>query len=210
MTMQLYFVRHGESEANLLHQFSNRPGRHGLTERGRKQAAELAGMLAGIPFKCIYTSPLLRAIQTAEILSANLKAPVIVTDALREYDVGKFEGSDDPADWQEYDEVLDAWLLRGEWDRRTGGGESFHEIRTRFEPLIRQLCASAQSGDHYALVGHGGTYRCMLPLVLSNLSFEWIRHQPIHHTTPILAELLPAGLQARRWGGITFEEQRSI
>ncbi len=73
-----------------------------MTERGRKQAAELAGMLAGIPFKCIYTSPLLRAIQTAgEILSANLNAPVIVTDALREYDVGKFEGSDDPADWQE-------------------------------------------------------------------------------------------------------------
>ena len=37
--MKLYFVRHGESEANLLREFSNRGYKHGLTERGFQQAA---------------------------------------------------------------------------------------------------------------------------------------------------------------------------
>ena len=40
--MKLYFVRHGESEANLLHELSNRGLRHGLTDLGREQAGLLA------------------------------------------------------------------------------------------------------------------------------------------------------------------------
>ena len=41
----LYFVRHGESEANLLHEFSNRGLKHGLTDKGRRQAAALVHKL---------------------------------------------------------------------------------------------------------------------------------------------------------------------
>ena len=40
--MRIYFARHGESEANLLHVFSNRGVKHGLTARGRAQAETLA------------------------------------------------------------------------------------------------------------------------------------------------------------------------
>ncbi|MBK9055673.1 MAG: histidine phosphatase family protein [Chloroflexi bacterium] len=40
--MRFYFVRHGESEANILHEMSNRGWKHGLTEKGREQAAALA------------------------------------------------------------------------------------------------------------------------------------------------------------------------
>ena len=36
--MRLYFARHGESEANILKEFSNRPGKHGLTDKGKRQA----------------------------------------------------------------------------------------------------------------------------------------------------------------------------
>ena len=67
--MRLYFIRHGESEANVLHEISNRGAKHGLTEKGRAQVAALAQKLGAIPFVKLYSSPLLRAIQTAEILS---------------------------------------------------------------------------------------------------------------------------------------------
>ena len=44
--MRAYFVRHGESEANILEVISNRGSVHGLTEKGRRQANQLAGGLA--------------------------------------------------------------------------------------------------------------------------------------------------------------------
>src|SRR5215510_3422657 len=93
--MKIYFARHGESEANLLHEFSNRGVKHGLTQKGRAQAAELAVELAAKPILRIYSSPLLRATQTAGILAEALGLEVEVTDALREYDCGVLEGRAD-------------------------------------------------------------------------------------------------------------------
>lgn len=81
--MKLYFARHGESEANLLHEFSNRGLKHGLTEEGRQQAATLAGKLEGISVAKLFSSPLLRAIQTAQILADEPGVPYEITDALR-------------------------------------------------------------------------------------------------------------------------------
>src|SRR3712207_5088470 len=103
--MTLYFVRHGESEANRLREFSNRGVKHGLTPRGREQAAALARALRGAAVAKLFSSPLLRAVETAEILSAAIGVPYEVTDALREYDCGILEGRSDAASWQVYDEV---------------------------------------------------------------------------------------------------------
>jgi hypothetical protein len=73
--MRLYFVRHGESEANVLEVFSNRGLEHGLTQRGRVQTASLAQKLAGRQIIKLFTSPILRATQTAEILAEMLGVP---------------------------------------------------------------------------------------------------------------------------------------
>ena len=70
--MKLYFVRHGESEANVLQVISNRGWMHPLTEKGRQQANTLAEKLRGAGITKIYTSPLRRAVETAEILSRSL------------------------------------------------------------------------------------------------------------------------------------------
>lgn len=76
---RLYFVRHGESEANVLKVISNRGSRHGLTEKGRRQSAELASNLEGSRATRIYSSPLLRALQTAETVSSALGVDYDVT-----------------------------------------------------------------------------------------------------------------------------------
>lgn len=66
--MKFYFVRHGESETNVHGIFSNRGYQHPLTKKGIQQAQELVRQLAGASINRIYTSPIMRAVQTAEIL----------------------------------------------------------------------------------------------------------------------------------------------
>ncbi|RIK26407.1 MAG: hypothetical protein DCC52_10270 [Chloroflexi bacterium] len=69
--MRFYFVRHGESEANVTREFSNdNRVKHPLTANGRAQAQALAEQLRATEFAALYASPLLRARQTAEILNA--------------------------------------------------------------------------------------------------------------------------------------------
>ena len=80
--MFLHFCRHGESEANLLGAFFNRDSKHPLTERGRAQAEDLARRLALEKLTAIYSSPLTRARQTAEIVGTELGVPVRVKDVL--------------------------------------------------------------------------------------------------------------------------------
>lgn len=200
----LIFVRHGESEANLLHVFSNRGLKHGLTADGRVQALELAHRLAGASVDRIYTSPLLRAVQTAQVLSRRLGVDAAPAEALREYDVGAYEGSDDPAHWREYDEVLGAWMLAREWDRRVGGGESYHDIRRRFAPFVEQV--TAMSGVT-VLVGHGGLYRCMLPVVLANVTAAFALAHPLANTQQVVAVPHRGAVACSAWGSIAIDPE---
>ncbi len=199
--LTLYFVRHGESEANLLKEFSNRPGKHPLTEKGRRQAAALAGKLRGASIEMVYASPVLRALQTAEVLSHELGIPYRVEDDLREFDVGILEGKSDQASWDIYWEVVNAWFQRREWDRRIEGGESFLDIERRFLPFIRRLVQDhgASSGS-IALVGHGGTYRCVLPLLFQNVTFDFVQQHGLDECDIVVGRSGPDGMLCLSWG----------
>lgn len=198
--MQFYFVRHGESEANLLNEFSNRGWKHGLTERGRQQAAVLAQNLKGLPVVRVYCSPLQRAVETAEILAGALGVPCEVTDALREYDCGILEGRSDRAAWDLYQKVLDDWMVHGHWERRIPGGESFSEMQGRFVAFVEGLVAEHSGSQHgVVLVGHGGIYRCMLPMVLANVDAAFALAHPIGHTGMAIAEVRGEELVCTVW-----------
>jgi len=198
--MRLIFVRHGQSEANRLRVFSNRGWRHPLTDKGILQVEMLVGRLAGQGVTRIFTSPLMRAVQSAEIFGEKLNAPVERAEALREYDVGIWEGSSHPAGWEEYRAVNEAWMLRGERERRMQGGESFHEVHTRFAGWLGELVRSyADTAEVLLLVGHGGLYRIMLPEVLVNVSVQFSLDHPLYYTGYVLAEPGVAGLVCIAW-----------
>ena len=200
--MKIYFTRHGESEANLLREHSNRGFRHPLTAKGRVQATALAKRLEDIPVTRLFTSPIMRAVQTAEILSVTLGVPYEITDALREYDCGILEGRADEVAWQLHFTVFDAWVHQKDWERRIEGGESFIEIRDRFVPFIEQLIGEyGESLANIVLVGHGGLYRCMLSLVLANADFDFVLNQPMGNTVCIVTETRPEGLTWMKWEG---------
>jgi len=201
---RVYFVRHGESEANLLQVFSNRDANHGLTPTGRAQVKHLAESLAGVPFAAFYCSPVLRARQSAEILSHALGVSYVISSALTEYDVGVLEGRSDEASWKEYWRIREAWQVRGEYDARIEGGESFNDVRSRFLPLIEDL-RGRPAEDIVLLLGHGGTYACMLPLVLSNVDQLFALDHGLGHTEAIIAELLPERMTCLSWGSIQFD-----
>lgn len=200
--MRIYFTRHGESEANLLHIFSNRDLKHALTPRGIEQVQRLADRLEDIRFDAFYTSPVYRAVQSADILSQRLNVAYSIEPALIEYHVGIWDGKDDKAGWQEYDRVLHEWLHNRNWDERMEGGESFNDIRARFVPFIESLLSAYSGSDAVILcLGHGGTYRTMLPLVLANVDFGYTAVHSIGYSSYILAEQRGEHLVCLSWDG---------
>lgn len=205
--MKIYFVRHGESEANVAREFSNTAIKHPLTDKGRAQVTALAEQLAGVPFRAIYSSPLLRARQSAEILSGRLGVPYEVREALREHEVGELEGSSDPASWERYGDLVRVWMFDRDLDARIPGGESFNELRARFMPLIDELLQKhGATGDNVLIVAHGGLFHFMLPLLLSNVGFAFGAQHSLGNTACIIAERHEDTWVCSQWGDVILEK----
>ncbi|MFQ9209757.1 MAG: histidine phosphatase family protein [Clostridium fessum] len=130
-----------------------------LNETGRQQAEQLAAVLkkggypAGTRIDAVYTSPLARAFQTAEILAKEGKLPLRRLTGLRERDFGCWEGKS----WQQVEaEYPDEFHL---WREQPmvgipSGGESRKSCEARSERAIRQILEET-AGDA-VIVAHGG------------------------------------------------------
>ena len=200
--MRIYFSRHGESQANILREISNRGLQHSLTARGRQQAAALAQRLQDHPIKKIFSSPLLRALETSIIVANQLGVEYEVTDALREYDCGILEGRSDNIAWQGWQLLFDAWVVHHRWERRIAGGENFYDIRERFVPFIEGLVKQyGETETEVACVSHGGTYCVMLPVILKNVDTALIYKYGFDYTSCVVAENRSTGLYCVEWNG---------
>jgi broad specificity phosphatase PhoE len=200
--MRIYFARHGESQANLLHEISNRGLKHGLTRQGREQAAALARRLQGQHITRIYSSPVLRAIETSVIVANLLDLDYEVAEALREYDCGTLEGRSDEAAWQQWKKLYDDWNVRWQWEQRFAGGENFYDIQKRFTAFIDSLIQQyGQTDENLLCISHGGLYSLMLPQTLDNIGHEMVAGRGFDYTTYIIAEAQPDGLRYIGWSG---------
>jgi len=135
--MKLYFVRHGESEANVLHVISNRETPHGLTPLGTQQASSLANSLRIVPISTIFSSPILRARQTAEILAGTFHQMYQVTEALREYDCGILEDKADEESWRLHREIAEDWTLNHNYLRKPEAANAFWTSGADLFPLLK-------------------------------------------------------------------------
>lgn len=200
--MRLYLVRHGESEANIQHVISNYASHFGLTERGRQQVHELADRLKDLPITTMYSSPVLRAMDTADILYEILGLPYRVTEALREYNCGVLEGKSDEESWRLHHQYYEDWTIRHNYTNKPEGGESFVDIQNRFVPFIESL--KRDDDEDILLVGHGGLFHLMLPLILSNIDDDFVRTHTIGHAECVVAEFQGDGFKCLAWGDIQF------
>ena len=205
--MRLYFVRHGESEANTRHIISNRESPLGLTLLGKAQAGALAERLRNVAFDAIFCSPVYRARETADILSTAFGIHYQVTEALREYDCGILEDQSDEESWRLHSGYFEDWTLRHNYASKPEGGECFLDIRDRFIPFINNLIDNDSIQDsNLLLIGHGGLFLLMLPLILSNVDHSFTISHGIGNAEYVLAEQRQNELVCLQWGQSVLNE----
>lgn len=200
-----YFFRHGQSHTNTTHQILNKGVNLGLTAIGEDQVTTAAEILRNINFAACYSSPLLRATQSADIIAKSLHIHYNVSPALKEYDVGKLERHSDEESWKRYRKLFEDWLRGASWNTRLEGGESFIDMQNRFTPFINEVKRDyAGKAGAVLFIGHGGVYRCMLPLILSNVTLSFSAVNPIRNMSCVIAELNGDRLECLRWGDSDF------
>jgi 2,3-bisphosphoglycerate-dependent phosphoglycerate mutase len=150
----VHYARHGENRANLTRELSHRVVDYPLTERGVEQARELAGRIGSV--RQIYSSPLRRAVQTAEVVGAVIGRTVEIVEELRELNVGALDGRRDPAAWQAYHAVLSAWR-GGDHDVGFPDGENHHMLVERLRGAFARIAAGTDGP--VLVVGHGAGIR---------------------------------------------------
>jgi broad specificity phosphatase PhoE len=162
----VHWARHGENVANLSRTFSYRVFDGDLTDLGVEQAERLAQTLRASRrrYGLLVCSPLRRARQTADIVSAQLGMPIgAELDDLREVNVGDLDGRNDEESWQTYDRTLAAWR-NGQPSQRFPGGESGHELAARIGRGLEAVAELARSDDAVA-IAHGANIRAALPML---------------------------------------------
>ncbi|MFZ2489134.1 MAG: histidine phosphatase family protein [Anaerolineae bacterium] len=159
----LILLRHGETEWNLTGRWQGQAADTPLTAAGRSQAHVVARRLLGWPLRAIYSSDLLRAFETAQIVGAALNLAPIPVVGLRESDVGQWTGLTWADITTRFPDEVQA-MLAGE-DVRRGGGESYAALHARLAAAVEQIAAQ-HAGETVLLVSHGAALRSLIAHVL--------------------------------------------
>ncbi|HUG67421.1 MAG TPA: histidine phosphatase family protein [Pirellulaceae bacterium] len=139
-TCIMYLVRHGATANNL----ANPPLLQGrgvdleLSAAGRQQAACTAELLASQDLVAIYSSPLIRARQTAKIIAEPHGLEVQLVSAIEEVDVGQWEGRS----WQEISQTEPEPFRQFVADSANHGyrgGENMTQVLNRSAPVLDAL-----------------------------------------------------------------------
>lgn len=180
---RLFLVRHGENRANLTKEFSHRLVDYPLTPKGRLQAEQTAAHLKSFPVTRVFTSPLLRAKETAEIIAAEVGAPVKVLEAFRELNVGTLEKVPPSAEtWRQHDDIIYTWA-GGKTETRFPGGENYLELLARVRDGYRAVL-EGRDGETLVLIAHGGSLALPLLALIPDLDPE-LFHRTEHHNCAV-------------------------
>jgi broad specificity phosphatase PhoE len=162
MKTRVLLVRHGQSMGNAERRFGGHSATP-LSALGRAQAEATARALSAEGVTAVYSSDLLRAVETAEPLARLTGLGVRRTEAFRERGVGHMEGLTFEEAAREYPEEYAA-LLRRDFEHVLTGGESYRQMLDR---AARELDRAIQdnAGGTLAVFSHTGTI-CILALHL--------------------------------------------
>jgi broad specificity phosphatase PhoE len=153
LKMIVYLVRHGETNVASSGLYGRNSGVH-LNATGKAQAQRVAEYLEEWPVQAIYSSPLERALETAEPLAARKSISVETMDAFNEVDQGDWTGRT----WSELHDDP-SWRLYNTFRSGTScpNGEMAVEIQARVVRALHQLLAG--SDRHIVIVSHADVIR---------------------------------------------------
>ena len=190
---EIWFVRHAESEANVKRIYANTGDSFPLTANGFEQVRSKSGRFSASKILAVYSSPLLRAIQTAEEICRLKKIAIQIAPELCEYNMGIYEGTSSlpgtPGAISDA-ESKRRWFEQNDFDARSPGGESLHDMRGRFLPFVRRVLDNHIGKPGILLmITHGGILTAMLPFVFENLDPSFVRARSIQHLSIISGKL---------------------
>jgi 2,3-bisphosphoglycerate-dependent phosphoglycerate mutase len=207
--LQIWFVRHAESEINV--PGNPRPVPDGgmtypLTRKGVEQAKSLAEATADAPIVAVYTSTYLRAVQTADAVAFRHDLTLALAPEAVEVDLGiKPSSPEDPR--AVYAELARKWTVDKDLEARHGEGESFADVQRRFLPFVREVMnRHAQDSGVVVIVAHAATLGFMVPVLANNVPADYAMLHPLPSTGIIKTELRDSRLFCLDWLGIPAEE----
>jgi len=189
--MIIYIIRHGETAANKEGRFQGWTDIP-LNEKGVELAEVTGRGMKGIHFDRCYSSPLIRARQTAELVlreSGNAQVPIITDDRLKEIHMGEWEGETfriGPEKKIRPDAKEFFWNPFG--FEGFPGGENAREVCGRTQEFLKELAAGAgQNEDETVLIAiHGFAMRAMLNFLYDDPADFWQQHVPFNCEVNIL------------------------
>lgn len=159
--MKLYFARHGESvgnKKNLFYGWTDYP----LTEDGYAQALLLGEKLRKTELARCYTSPLIRASETARLCMQDRDVPIVVLDDLREQFMGTLEDTTLEENMVNQPELIRAML--SDWTKvAPPGGESYETLEKRAMACLNDIVST---GEDALIVAHNGVLATMITRLL--------------------------------------------
>ena len=164
--LRLTFVRHGATDWNRDRRFQGQSDIP-LNAEGQAQARALARALRRDVFDYAVSSDLLRAMQTAQVISG--KIPVVADRRWREFAFGEWEGLTWEEIAQRWPEIAEQAVTAAK-AYAPPGGETFDEVRARVGNALDELCASKYL--HVLIVTHAGPLHAMMHHLFSDRESE--------------------------------------
>lgn len=182
MVTNIYLIRHCQSTGNIEHRFQGRFDAP-ITEAGEQQLALLSLRFRNEPIDIIYTSPLTRAVKTAEAVAKyHPQLSVICDDGLTELDCGKMENlmlseiaEKFPTTARHWDESPDLCEFPD--------GETMAEVYTRVNAALDRI-VSENCGKTIVIATHGGVLRNLYARVAYG-NLEGIRNSQVFGNTSV-------------------------
>lgn len=177
----IILARHGETEWNVEEIFRGRADID-LNETGLKQAELLAGYLSNLDITAIYSSPLKRAMNTAEMVTRHHRLNIISSPGLIDFNYGKWQGVTNREIEEKYPDLYAEWSSHP--DRVTiPGGENLSDVRDRATSVIDEVIAGCEGTA--VLVSHRVVIKVLICalLGLDNSRFWNIRQDNCGITT---------------------------
>jgi probable phosphoglycerate mutase len=152
MATKILLIRHGQTEWNRVERFRGHADVP-LNETGLKQA-EVTGRYVAANWKVdtICSSPLSRAVKTAEMIGKHVNLPVEIHSGLTDIDYGEWQGVTTEEAIKRWPAMVEAWY-EAPHQVRIPGGETLEALRKRAMETIKDLTAR-HSGQTIVLVGH--------------------------------------------------------
>lgn len=161
--MQLFLVRHAETEWNELRRYQGHMD-IALSPRGLEQVSLLASRLASQDISAIYSSDLSRAYSTAEGIAKDHGLKVKALEALREVNVGAWEGLSIEEIRERHPDIFERWR-KDSAHVPFPGGESYLDVKRRVMPVIKDI-VRRHSDQRAVIVSHSGPLKVIVCTLL--------------------------------------------